>query len=93
MTYCLAIRLEQGLVFGADSRTNAGVDYVTTYRKMHVFQPAADRLFVVMSAGSLATTQEIMYHIQRDLEYCDATATNACGSMERSCTSAERMSS
>lgn len=69
MTYCLAIRLEQGLVFGSDSRTNAGVDYVTTYRKMHVFQPTPDRLFVVLSAGSLATTQEIMYHVQRDLEY------------------------
>jgi putative proteasome-type protease len=69
MTYCLAIRLDQGLVFGSDSRTNAGVDYVTTYRKMHVFQPAPDRLFVVLSAGSLATTQEIAYHVQRDLDF------------------------
>ncbi len=67
MTYCLAIRLEQGLVFASDSRTNAGVDYVTTYRKMHVLQPAADRLFVVLSAGNLATTQEISYHVERDL--------------------------
>ena len=69
MTYCLAIRLEQGLVFGSDSRTNAGVDYVTTYRKMHIFQPAQDRLFVVLSAGSLATTQEITNHVQRDLDF------------------------
>lgn len=69
MTYCLAIRLDQGLVFGSDSRTNAGVDYVTTYRKMHIFQPAPDRLFVVLSAGSLATTQEITYHVQRDLDF------------------------
>ncbi len=67
MTYCLAIRLDQGLVFASDSRTNAGVDYVTTYRKMHVLQPANDRLFVVLSAGNLATTQEIGYHIERDL--------------------------
>ncbi len=68
MTYCLAIRLDQGLVFASDSRTNAGVDYVTTYGKMHVLQPATDRLFVVLSAGNLATTQEIGYHIERDLE-------------------------
>ena len=68
MTYCLAIRLNKGLVFASDSRTNAGVDYVTTYRKMHVFQPAPDRLFVVLSAGNLATTQEVGYHVQRDLD-------------------------
>ena len=72
MTYCLAIRLEQGLMFGTDSRTNAGVDYVTTYQKMHVFQPAADRIFVVLSAGNLATTQEVLFHIQRDLDYPDS---------------------
>jgi len=42
---------------------------VTTYSKMHVFTPAADRLFVILSAGNLATTQEVMNHIQRDLEY------------------------
>lgn len=69
MTYCLAIRLDKGLVFGSDSRTNAGVDYVTTYCKMHIFEPAPDRTFVVLSAGNLATTQEIGYHIRRDLEH------------------------
>jgi putative proteasome-type protease len=74
MTYCLAACLDQGLVFGSDSRTNAGVDYVTTYSKMHVFQPAPDRLFVILSAGSLATTQEIVYHIQRDLDHAANTA-------------------
>ena len=68
MTYCLAVRLDQGLVFGSDSRTNAGVDYVTTYRKMHVIKPAPDRIFVILSAGSLATTQAIGNHIRRDIE-------------------------
>jgi len=68
MTYCLAARLNQGLVFGSDSRTNAGVDYVTTYSKMHVLSPAPDRIFVVLSAGSLATTQEIGNYIRRDIE-------------------------
>lgn len=69
MTYCLGLCLKDGLVFASDSRTNAGVDYVTTYSKMHVFTPAQDRLFVLLSSGSLATTQEVINHIQRDLDF------------------------
>jgi len=69
MTYCVGLSLEDGLVFASDSRTNAGVDYVTTYSKMHVFNPSPDRLFVILSAGNLATTQEVINHIQRDLDY------------------------
>lgn len=69
MTYCLGLCLDDGLVFASDSRTNAGVDYVTTYSKMHVFQPAPDRIFVILSAGNLATTQEVINHIQRDIDY------------------------
>ena len=68
MTYCLAVRLDEGLVFGSDSRTNAGVDYVTAYSKMHVIKPAPDRIFVILSAGSLATTQAIGNHVRRDVE-------------------------
>ena len=68
MTYCLAIALDAGLVFAADSRTNAGVDYVTTYSKMHVFEAAPDRVFVLLSAGNLATTQEVGQWLRRDLE-------------------------
>ena len=67
MTYCLAMRLDEGLVFLSDTRTNAGVDHVGTYRKMHVFQPGDDRLFVLQSAGNLATTQEVTDLIVRDL--------------------------
>ena len=50
MTYCLALRLDEGLIFLSDTRTNAGVDNVGTYRKLHVFQPAPDRVFVAISA-------------------------------------------
>ena len=71
MTYCLGLCLNEGLVFASDSRTNAGVDYVTTYSKMHVFKPAPDRMFILLSAGNLATTQEIMNHVQRDLDYAN----------------------
>jgi putative proteasome-type protease len=68
MTYCIGYWLEKGLVLASDSRTNAGVDYISTYTKMYTFQPAADRLFVLLAAGSLATTQAVINWIRRDLD-------------------------
>ncbi|MFN9643623.1 MAG: 20S proteasome subunit A/B [Cyanobacteriota bacterium] len=68
MTYCVAFLLKSGLVFASDSRTNAGVDYISTYRKMHVFQPASDRIFVIMAAGNLGTTQAVLNRIRRHLD-------------------------
>jgi putative proteasome-type protease len=68
MTYCLAMRLEDGLVFLADTRTNAGVDNVSNYPKLHVFHPAPDRVIVLESAGNLATTEEVLARIALDLE-------------------------
>jgi putative proteasome-type protease len=67
VTYCLALRLDEGLVFLADTRTNAGIDNIGTYRKLHILRPAPDRVFVVESAGSLATTQEVLDRIDDDL--------------------------
>jgi putative proteasome-type protease len=74
MTYCVGFLLESGLVFASDSRTNAGVDYISSYSKMHVFQPAPDRLFVLMAAGNLGTTQAVLNRIRRDLALDDAAA-------------------
>jgi putative proteasome-type protease len=71
VTYCLALRLREGLVFLADTRTNAGVDNVGIYRKLHVVQPAPDRVFVLESAGSLATTHEVLDRIRSDLAASD----------------------
>ena len=71
MTYCLAMRLDEGLVFLSDTRTNAGLDNISTYRKLHVFRPAPDRLFVLQSAGNLATTQEVLDRIDADLAAVD----------------------
>lgn len=68
MTYCVAIQVQDGIVFAADTRTNAGVDYVTSYPKLHMFRPAPDRVFVILSAGSLATTRELLDEIGRDIE-------------------------
>ncbi len=71
MTYCLALRLDEGLVFLSDTRTNAGVDNISTYRKLHVFQPGTDRVFVLQSAGNLATTQQVLDQIRIDLNADD----------------------
>jgi putative proteasome-type protease len=68
VTYCLALRLDEGLIFLSDTRTNAGVDNVGTYRKLHVFAPAPDRVFVLQSAGNLGTTQQVLDMIGRDLD-------------------------
>lgn len=67
MTYCLAIKVEDGLVFASDSRTNAGVDYVSVYSKMHTFQLTEGRVFVLLSAGNLATSQAVVNALRRDL--------------------------
>jgi putative proteasome-type protease len=68
MTYCLAIKLDQGLVFCSDSRTNAGPDQVSTYNKMHRWGVNGERQFVLLSAGNLATTQSVVTQIKRDID-------------------------
>lgn len=72
MTYCLAIKVNKGLVFASDSRTNAGVDYITTYSKMHRFIWPDERVVVLLSAGNLATTQAVVNILHKDLEDPDA---------------------
>ncbi len=67
MTYCVAAKVNDGLVFAADTRTSAGVDDVRTYNKMHVFEMPGERVFIVMSSGNLATTQVVLNHIRRDI--------------------------
>jgi len=59
MTYCVAVRNEHGLVFLSDSRTNAGVDQVGTFRKMHVFEVPGERVMVLLTAGNLGISQSI----------------------------------
>ncbi|MDP5007555.1 MAG: peptidase [Glaciimonas sp.] len=59
MTYCVAMRLDAGLVFLSDSRTNAGVDHVGTFRKMTVYENPGERMLVLMTAGNLSISQSI----------------------------------
>ncbi len=67
MTYCLAIKLNEGLIFASDSRTNAGVDYISTYSKMHILKPDEDRMLVLLAAGNLGTTQAVVNQMRREL--------------------------
>lgn len=60
MTYCVAMCLSDGLVFASDSRTNAGVDHIATFKKLYVFQHENERVLVIQCAGNLATTQSII---------------------------------
>jgi putative proteasome-type protease len=66
MTYCVAIKTDSGLVFASDSLTNAGIDHVSTYSKMHTFVQPGDRMFVLLAAGNLATTQSVVKRLRDD---------------------------
>ncbi|MDX1451462.1 MAG: peptidase [Oleiphilaceae bacterium] len=72
MTYCVAIATSNGLVFCSDSRTNAGADLLYSHSKMHVFSEAEDRMFVVLTAGNLATTQAIISRLEEEWNDPDA---------------------
>lgn len=82
MTYCLGMRLNAGFVFVADSRTNAGVDAVATFRKCFLFDQAEDRIIVILTAGNLAVTQSVISLLEQRAE---------CGDPERSLYAAESM--
>ena len=60
MTYCVGIKLDAGIVFLSDSRTNAGVDQVRTFRKTHRFERTGERIIVVQTAGNLALSQAVL---------------------------------
>lgn len=60
MTYAVAIMLDRGLVFAADTRTNAGVDNISQYRKLHFWRRTGDRVIVALTAGNLAITQSVI---------------------------------
>ncbi|MFW5661065.1 MAG: peptidase, partial [Oceanicaulis sp.] len=60
MTYCVGLRLDQGLVFMSDTRTNAGVDNIFTVRKMFTWTEPGERVITLMTAGNLATTQAMV---------------------------------
>ena len=68
MTYCVAMRLRAGLLFASDTRTNAGIDHIASFRKMHQFQIPHQREIVVLTAGNLATTQSVISLLNQRLK-------------------------
>jgi putative proteasome-type protease len=64
MTYCVGIRLDAGLVFMSDSRTNAGLDQFSTFRKMMIYERPGDRFMVLLSAGNLSISQSVREILQ-----------------------------
>ena len=67
MTYCVALRLDRGLVFAADTRTSAGTANVAQYRKLHYWRKAGDRVIVLASAGNLSVTQSVVSLLNEQL--------------------------
>jgi len=81
MTYCVAVSTDHGLVFCSDSRTNAGADMLSSYSKMHVFNPSPERMFVILASGNLATTQAVINRIEQDLEDGGTGGLHGCSKM------------
>lgn len=66
MTYCVAIKLNAGLVFLSDSRTNAGLDQISSFRKMMIYERPGDRFMVLLSAGNLSISQSVREILQTE---------------------------
>ncbi len=76
MTYCVAVRLDSGMIFASDSRTNAGVDHIATFTKMRVYEKKDDRVIVVLSSGNLAMTQGVTNILDRHAHLAEGMETS-----------------
>ncbi len=68
MTYCCALRLKDGLVFISDTRTNAGVDHISVFRKLYTFGTQGERFITIQTSGNLATTQAVIGYLQNQID-------------------------
>src|SRR5690242_12196868 len=68
MTYCVALDVRDGLVMLSDTRTNAGIDNISTFGKMHVFEKPGQRVIVLLTAGNLAISQGIVNLLNEGIE-------------------------
>ena len=75
------MRLREGLVFAADTRTNAGVDHIATFRKMHVFERRGERSIVLLTSGNLATAQAVVSFLCERVQHEDEINIYTVGSM------------
>jgi len=77
MTYCVGLLLKAGMVLLSDTRTNAGLDNISTYRKMFVFEVPGDRVITILTAGSLSVTQTTLARLRDANESPDADETTS----------------
>lgn len=77
MTYCVGLLLNEGMVLLSDTRTNAGLDNISTYRKMFTFEEPGERVIVIMTAGSLSVTQTTIAQLREAIEDPEATNTTS----------------
>jgi putative proteasome-type protease len=73
MTYCVGLLLNAGMVLLSDTRTNAGLDNISTYRKMFTFEEPGERVIAIMTAGSLSVTQTTLARLREAIDDPDAT--------------------
>ncbi len=73
MTYCVGLMLNEGMVLLSDTRTNAGLDNISTYRKMFTFEEPGERVIVIMTAGSLSVSQTTLARLREAIDDPDAT--------------------
>ncbi len=73
MTYCVGLMLNEGMVLLSDTRTNAGLDNISTYRKMFTFEDPGERVIVIMTAGSLSVSQTTIARLREAIEDPEAT--------------------
>jgi putative proteasome-type protease len=74
VTYCVGMLLSSGLVMLSDSRTNAGMDHISTFRKMHVWEQPGDRVIALMSAGNLSISQTVVNLLKEKIAEADESA-------------------
>jgi putative proteasome-type protease len=73
MTYCVGLLLDAGVVMLSDTRTNAGVDDISTFRKMFVFEEPGERVIVMMTSGNLSVTQTVLAQLRHAIDRTEAT--------------------
>ncbi len=71
MTYCVGVKLQAGMLFASDSRTNAGIDQIAQFRKTYVFAEPGERVIYLLSAGNLSVTQSVINQIERSRHAAD----------------------
>jgi len=69
MSYCVATMMDAGIVFASDSRTNAGVDNISSFRKMKIFERPNERVLVIVNSGNLAVTQATINHLEQAIRH------------------------